>query len=157
MFLMGDEYGHTRNGNNNPYVQDNNVNWFQWDELKKNEAIFNFIAALIAFRKKIPILSKTTHLTEHDIVWHGQKPNLPNWGSRFLAFSTTSNPNFYITFNTEQQILPIELPLHKQWNLILNTKDGWDKHYFNSQGPLLSHSIALAPYSALVAIELGSI
>jgi isoamylase len=30
MFLMGDEIGHTRKGNNNPYVQDNEINWFDW-------------------------------------------------------------------------------------------------------------------------------
>src|SRR5690606_18241202 len=34
MLLMGDEYGHTRLGNNNPYVQDNEINWFLWNELE---------------------------------------------------------------------------------------------------------------------------
>ncbi len=49
MLLMGDEYGHTRHGNNNPYVLDNEINWFLWDQ--ENEKIFSFVAALIRFRK----------------------------------------------------------------------------------------------------------
>ena len=32
MLLMGDEYGHTRNGNNNTWCQDNDLNYFQWGE-----------------------------------------------------------------------------------------------------------------------------
>ena len=35
MLLMGDEYGHTRKGNNNAWCQDNELNYFLWDELKK--------------------------------------------------------------------------------------------------------------------------
>ena len=38
MFHMGDEYGHTKMGNNNTWCQDNDLNWFLWDELKKNQA-----------------------------------------------------------------------------------------------------------------------
>lgn len=32
MMLMGDEYGHTRYGNNNSYGHDNALNNFQWKE-----------------------------------------------------------------------------------------------------------------------------
>jgi isoamylase len=30
MMLMGDEYGHTRYGNNNSYGHDTSINNFQW-------------------------------------------------------------------------------------------------------------------------------
>lgn len=33
MMLMGDEYGHTRNGNNNSYGHDNHLNWFLWKQV----------------------------------------------------------------------------------------------------------------------------
>src|SRR5699024_6429850 len=42
MFLSGDEFGHTRFGNNNPYCQDNLISWLDWNLLHKNEDHFEF-------------------------------------------------------------------------------------------------------------------
>jgi pullulanase/glycogen debranching enzyme len=33
MMLMGDEYGHTRYGNNNSYGHDTAINHFQWGQV----------------------------------------------------------------------------------------------------------------------------
>lgn len=33
MMLMGDEYGHTRYGNNNSYGHDNALNHFLWEQV----------------------------------------------------------------------------------------------------------------------------
>lgn len=33
MMLMGDEYGHTRYGNNNSYGHDTAINNFQWKQV----------------------------------------------------------------------------------------------------------------------------
>jgi pullulanase/glycogen debranching enzyme len=33
MMLMGDEYGHTRYGNNNSYGHDTIMNHFQWEQV----------------------------------------------------------------------------------------------------------------------------
>ena len=30
MVLAGDEFGHTQNGNNNAYAQDNETTWLNW-------------------------------------------------------------------------------------------------------------------------------
>ena len=32
MLLAGDEFGHTQNGNNNAYAQDNEISWLDWDK-----------------------------------------------------------------------------------------------------------------------------
>ncbi len=48
MLLMGDEYLHTKLGNNNSWCQDTQTNWFVWD--KKNE-IFLFIQKLLDIKK----------------------------------------------------------------------------------------------------------
>src|SRR5262249_23103142 len=40
MILMGDEYGHTKQGNNNTWSHDSRLNWFQWDTLKKAQPFF---------------------------------------------------------------------------------------------------------------------
>ena len=51
MLLMGDEYGHTRNGNNNAWCQDNELNWFLWDELDANRDWYNFVKDRIIKQK----------------------------------------------------------------------------------------------------------
>lgn len=39
MMLMGDEYGHTRYGNNNSYGHDTAINHFQWGHVCCRNAI----------------------------------------------------------------------------------------------------------------------
>ena len=41
MMLMGDEYGHTRYGNNNSYGHDTAINNFQWQQVRFCEFIDN--------------------------------------------------------------------------------------------------------------------
>ena len=35
MILAGDEFGNTQFGNNNPYCQDNEISWLDWNLLDK--------------------------------------------------------------------------------------------------------------------------
>lgn len=37
MLTMGDEYGHTKGGNNNTYCHDSPLNWLDWDAVRKDE------------------------------------------------------------------------------------------------------------------------
>ena len=152
MLLMGDEYGHTRRGNNNAYVQDNELNWFLWNELDTRKNICQFVQDLIAFRKDHPELKRTQFLTDKDISWHGPLCNQPDWNttSHLVAFSTKKNPSLYIAFNAGSQIASIELPSNCQWHLVVNTQDGWDKQWFQTKGPPLSSPLTLAPHSALI-------
>ena len=52
MILMGDEYGHSRKGNNNPWCQDNELNWFLWNQLDANLDWYNFVKDCIVRRKE---------------------------------------------------------------------------------------------------------
>ncbi len=52
MLLMGDEYKHTRSGNNNAWCQDNKLNWFDWNRLNQNQDWFNFFKNAIVKRKR---------------------------------------------------------------------------------------------------------
>jgi hypothetical protein len=45
MLLGGDELGRTQHGNNNAYCQDNEISWFDWDEV--DEDLLAFTAALV--------------------------------------------------------------------------------------------------------------
>lgn len=56
MLLSGDEFGHTKLGNNNSYCQDNEINWINWKLAKKNQELFSFVKEAIAFRKQHGIL-----------------------------------------------------------------------------------------------------
>lgn len=58
MLLGGDELGATRHGNNNPYCQDNELTWLNWDLQEENEALLDFTRQLIYFRRSHPIFRR---------------------------------------------------------------------------------------------------
>ncbi len=81
MILGGDEIMRTQRGNSNAYCQDNEISWFDWDMLNKNEEVFRFVKQMISFRRRHPCLKRTRFLTGRkerewhlpDILWHGKK------------------------------------------------------------------------------------
>jgi glycogen operon protein len=70
MFRAGDEFMNTQKGNNNPYNQDNETSWLNWDLLEKNRDVFRFFKEMIAFRKAHPSLCRSRFWRE-DIRWYG--------------------------------------------------------------------------------------
>ncbi len=70
MFVAGDEFLHTQHGNNNPYNQDNETAWLDWDLLNRHRDMFRFFKMMIAFRKAHPSIFRTTFWRE-DIHWYG--------------------------------------------------------------------------------------
>ncbi len=70
MFYAGDEFMNTRAGNNNPYNQDNEINYLDWDLLRTNHDIFRFFQLMIAFRKAHPSIARS-HFWREDISWYG--------------------------------------------------------------------------------------
>ena len=115
MIAMGDEYGHTKNGNNNTWCQDNTLNWFQWDTLHKHFGFYRFCQSFIQFRKQHPLFRRTHFLDEQIISWHGMMPFHPNWDhdDQFIAFSLHTpdkTTGFYVAFNASHIPLTITLP-----------------------------------------------
>jgi isoamylase len=51
MLLAGDELGHTQDGNNNAYCQDNELTWLAWDDSVDRE-LLTFVQELLAFRSR---------------------------------------------------------------------------------------------------------
>lgn len=80
LIFMGDEFGNSQKGNNNPYCLDNAVTWLDWSVQKKNEELLEFWKQLVAFRREHPILhpSKELRLMDSiacgypDLSYHGQ-------------------------------------------------------------------------------------
>ncbi len=64
--LAGDEFGNTQKGNNNVYCQDNETAWLNWNKIKTNESLLQYVKTLIAFRKEHVSLHKKAPLLGMD-------------------------------------------------------------------------------------------
>ena len=63
MLLAGDELGHSQQGNNNAYCQDNETTWLAWigahDPASEAARLSAFVARLVALRREAPALRST--------------------------------------------------------------------------------------------------
>ena len=86
MLCAGDEFMNTQRGNNNPYNQDNETTWLDWDRLARHQDVFRFFQQMMAFRKQHPSLGRSRFWRD-DIRWYGTGPAVDmSQGSRTLAF-----------------------------------------------------------------------
>ena len=161
MLFMGDEYGHTRFGNNNTYCQDNELNWFLWDELAKHEPFARFHRLMIQFRKKNPLLTRKEFLKDSDVEWHGLIPLHSNWGpeNRFLAYTLKDAENsepLYIAFNANFKPAHIQLPPppeKKKWYRIVDTSLASPNDFCENPqtNPPLTFTYDMPDHSAFIA------
>ena len=91
MFLSGDEFGDTRFGNNNPYCQDNEISWLNWNRLEENRELYSFFKKMIWFRR------------EHPAIRSDQKPS----ATGFPAVSVHTNIPWDSTIGSETKALAI--------------------------------------------------
>lgn len=70
MIVAGDEFLNTQRGNNNPYNQDNEITWLDWNRLEQNHEVFRFFKLMIEFRKAHPSIGRATFWRD-DVAWHG--------------------------------------------------------------------------------------
>ncbi|MFZ0243303.1 MAG: glycogen debranching protein GlgX [Desulfobacterales bacterium] len=154
MLLGGDEAGRTQGGNNNAYCQDNEVSWFDWENV--DEDLLSFCRVIIQYRKDHPVLrrrrwfqGRPIHGSEvEDIAWfnlEGQQMAEEDWDQGyakslgvFLNGEAIPNPNprgepviddnFYIIFNAHHEPLDFTLPgpdWGANWRKDLDTENGW--------------------------------
>lgn len=157
MILMGDEYGHTKHGNNNTWAHDSRINWFQWDTLEQNHSFFRFYQMMIAFRKAHPVLTRASFLRSKDVIWHGREPEKADWSSknRFLACSLpdlANNYTLYIAFNAFFDEITLQLPKGSPWYRYVYTflQSPEDILPLEKGALIDSETFTLAPYSALI-------
>lgn len=66
MLLMGDAVGHSQQGNNNAYCQDNELTWLQWTDLSpRDEAFRQYVAKVVRLRR-------ATHALRQGRFLHGR-------------------------------------------------------------------------------------
>lgn len=86
-FFMGDEFGRTQKGNNNPYCQDNAATWVNWGELEKGKELYAYVEELIRLRRQHSIfhLERECRLMDYrscgspDMSYHGSEAWRPAW------------------------------------------------------------------------------
>ncbi len=150
MLLGGDEIGRTQQGNNNAYCQDNELSWYDWEDL--DESLFDFTRRLIKLRKRHPVFrrrgwfqGRPIHGSEvDDIAWftpdgdemaeeHWEQGHAKSLGI-YLNGSAIPNPNpraepvtdddFYVMINAHDEALAFRLPGEewgRSWVRVLDT------------------------------------
>jgi isoamylase len=80
MLLAGDEIGHSQQGNNNAYCQDNERSWLDWEDIDRE--LQEFVRKLIALRKRHPGFRRRTYPKPEDVSWltpAGRAMNEGDW------------------------------------------------------------------------------
>ncbi|AET05099.2 putative isoamylase [Medicago truncatula] len=128
MIFMGDEYGHTKGGNNNTYCHDNYLNYFRWDKKEESSSdFFRFCRLLTKFRQECESLGLDDFPTSERLQWHGHFPVTPDWSesSRFVAFTLMDlvKGEVYVAFNTSHLPFTITLPERPgyRWEPLVDT------------------------------------
>ena len=157
MITMGDEYGHTKKGNNNTYCQDNELSWFLWDLCHKNQEQFSFFCKMIAFRKERKALfCQTNFLSDEHVTWHGKKPNNPDWSSssQFLAYSLKDpmGHDLFLAFNASKETTSLTLPTTSSpWHCLIDTSLPTKKNFLRKKrSNRLKDSYELPPFTAIL-------
>lgn len=128
MFRMGDEFMQTQRGNNNPYNQDNETSWLDWQRLEENQEVFRFFKLMIAFRKSHSLLGCSTFW--HDNVqWYGaEQPEVEmSANSQVLAYylhgASPNDRDLYVMINGSSQprVFSIHAETETIWNRVIDT------------------------------------
>jgi len=145
MLLAGDEMGRSQQGNNNPYCQDNEVSWVNWD--LQDHALLEFSQKLINFRSQHPSFrrrkwfqGRAIHGSDvRDIVWfnpNGGEMTEKQWNDGlakaiaiFLNGQEIRTPgsrgerivdnDFLIIFNAHYEAIEFTLPkMLQEWEWV---------------------------------------
>jgi isoamylase len=109
MVVAGDEFMNTQLGHSNPFNQDNEITWIDWDLLQRNGDIFRFFKLMIAFRKAHPSISRSRYWRD-DVSWYGVNgpPDLSH-NSHTLAYclrgGSVGSDDLYVMINAYWQDL----------------------------------------------------
>jgi isoamylase len=144
MLLAGDELGHTQNGNNNAYCQDNETSWLDWQPPAHAAGLAAFVGGLIALRKAHAALRPPRY--RRDITWlkpDGTEMAVADWheaGARVLGMLHTG---LLVLFNSGDRDAVFVLPAG-QWEAVMDTFAGtFDQRPAGERYSLKARSLAL--------------
>lgn len=131
MLAAGDELGHSQDGNNNPYCQDNEVTWIDWSKI--DQQLLEFTADVIAVRRQWLPFSSNEWTTGRanaqgliDLSWFkpdGGALQAPDWhdpDAHALACLIQRGCEMALLLNPEHQAQDFSLPAG-DWDVLLDT------------------------------------
>lgn len=143
MMLGGDEFLRTQNGNNNAYCQDNEISWFNWNDLDTHREMHRFVKKIIAFTKRYTILQRRKFNLGQDLdadavpafFWFGADLGQPQWDNpecRTLCFrldggevaSAIGDYSLLIILNAHHGLQQVQIPAPdgaKRWYRVIDT------------------------------------
>jgi glycogen operon protein len=149
MLLGGDELGRTQGGNNNAWCQDNEISWFDWEQV--DDGLTAFTRRLISLRKEHPVFRRTTFFQGRgeelpDVWWmrpDGRKMTQRDWRNgqaRAIAVFLNGDElgmetprgvemhdeSFLVLFNAHHDRIPFRMPTRRfgaRWKLELSTAE----------------------------------
>jgi glycogen operon protein len=65
MINQGDEFGHTQQGNNNPWCQDSALTWLPWMSSPASERVLAFTRRVLALRRRYTVFQSPEFLPDH--------------------------------------------------------------------------------------------
>jgi glycogen operon protein len=159
MFRAGDEFMHTQRGNNNPYNQDNEISWLDWDRYRRNQDIFRFFQRMIALRKSHPSLCRS-RFWRNDVRWHGADGLADtSYDSHSLAFflsgASENDDDIYVMINSYWQKLAFKIPegIPGDWARVVDTSLPSPDDVVDVATPLQSASYVVDERSVVILVR----
>jgi glycogen operon protein len=178
MICGGDEIGRTQRGNNNAYCQDNEISWFDWENI--DDELYAFVSRMVQFRHNHPVFQRRRWFVGRplrgadasDIGWFkldGQVMTEDDWKSGFArtlglflngkAIPTPDahgepivDDSYYILFNAHNEALKFTLPTcpwGDRWATIIDTCQSVPE--FRERDQIRAgQQVQLAPHSMMV-------
>ncbi len=166
MLSMGDEVRRTQQGNNNAYCQDNQLAWFDWDNVARHADIFRFTRGLIRFHQASIFFRDARFWSEPGaakITWHGVRLGEPNWSanSHAIAFELEhldAGEHLHVILNSYWEPLVFELPptaSGERWHRLVDTALDSPDDFCDPPQPLPTEKIqyATAARSSVVLLS----
>ncbi|MGI9666086.1 MAG: glycogen debranching protein GlgX [Acidimicrobiia bacterium] len=147
----GDEIGRTQHGNNNAYCQDNDISWYQWEDVEDD--LLAYTRELIRIRSEHPVFRHTAWFNgrgdrdRQEIAWFrndGKVMTEPDWRKGFAKSlgvyingdaiasiddqgNWTHDDSFLILFNAHSAPVRFVMPdtfVHHKWQVVLYSATG---------------------------------
>ena len=167
MFLAGDEFGNTQYGNNNGYCQDNEISWLNWNDLEKNQGLFEFFKYMIAFRQEHRVIREKLpdavcgmapiHTHDTDAERTDIARDAMTFCVSFAGYDLDKGKDdlVYIAVNTYWEDVRISLPKvygRVAWYMNVNTwGNGAGKYtWTNEEAPFIQNDFVMKPRSVAV-------
>lgn len=151
MLFGGDEFGKTKQGNNNTYCQDTELSWLQWERDEEGRGLLDFARFVIDIRRQHPVFRrrsffrgrKLTGRGVKDILWikpDGKPLKVKEWKQSFAKSigmllvgqgipdidawgKRIVDDSFLVCLNAHWEKVAFSLPkaLGEPWKLVLDT------------------------------------